>query len=113
MPSRLKASHHLRSNGNIRAGASAGTKHTIGLGLGFKYISTILKGSEQAPNFVEGLGLGLFKQRRTKTYLTRNLKSSSEVRDRHVVFDSYAILFESKTSSAFEWEHQSWRQRWD
>ena len=31
MPSRLKARHHLRSNGNIRAGASVGTKRTIGI----------------------------------------------------------------------------------
>ena len=57
--------------------------------------------------------LGLFKQRSTKKYLTRNLKSSSEVCEGHVILDSYAISFESKTSSAFEWEHQSWRQRWD
>ena len=59
------------------------------------------------------LGLGLFKQRSTKKYLTRNLKSSSEVCEGHVILDSYVISFESKTSSAFEWEHQSWRQRWD
>ena len=59
------------------------------------------------------LGSGLFKQRSTKKYLTRNLKSSSEVCEGHVILDSYVISFESKTSSAFEWEHQSWRQRWD
>ena len=59
---------------------------------------------------------GLFKQRSTKKYLTRNLKSSSEVCEGHVILDSYMpsrFSFESKTSSAFEWEHQSWRQRWD
>ena len=60
-----------------------------------------------------GLGLGLFKQRSTKKYLTRNLKSSSEVCEGHVILDSYVISFERKTSSAFEWEHQSWRQCWD
>ena len=50
MPSHLKARHHLRSNGNIRAGASVGTKHTIGgiadreaggLGLGLGGISSL------------------------------------------------------------------------
>ena len=54
-----------------------------------------------------GGGVGLFKQRSTKKYLTRNLKSSSEVCEGHVILDSYVISFESKTSSAFEWEHQS------
>ena len=47
-----------------------------------------------------GLGLGLFKQRSTKEYLTRKLKSSSEVCEGYVILDSYAILCESKTSSS-------------
>ena len=47
-----------------------------------------------------GLGFGLFKQRSTKEYLTRKLKSSSEVCEGYVILDSYAILCESKTSSS-------------
>ena len=43
---------------------------------------------------------GLFKQRSTKEYLTRKLKSSSEVCEGYVILDSYAILCESKTSSS-------------
>ena len=42
----------------------------------------------------------LFKQRSTKEYLTRKLKSSSEVCEGYVILDSYAILCESKTSSS-------------
>ena len=57
-----------------------------------------------------GLGLGLVKQRSTKEYLTRKLKSSSEICEGYVILDSYAILYESKTSSAFELKHHSWRQ---
>ena len=70
-------------------------------------------GPQDFKNVVLGSESGLFKQRSTKKYLTRNLKSSSEVCEGHVILDSYVISFESKTSSAFEWEHQSWRQRWD
>ena len=46
------------------------------------------------------LALGLCKQRSTKEYLTRKLKSSSEVCGGYVILDSYAILCESKTSSS-------------
>ena len=48
----------------------------------------------------DGRELGLFKQRSTKEYLTRKLKSSSEVCEGYVILDSYAILCESKTSSS-------------
>ena len=40
--------------------------------------------------------VGLFKQRSTKEYLTRKLKSRSEVCEGYVILDSYAIWCEAR-----------------